>query len=375
MKNRLARVGVRASACAALALPAAAMAQGDVTLYGIISTGVQYASNVQGGSRTSLANGGMMPPRFGLRGVEDLGDGNQAIFTLENGFSITNGKMLGGMFGRQAFVGLKNARYGALTMGRQYEEMTTQLWWSESSSLFSGIGAHIGDNDNMFLTNRLNNSVRYASPDIAGLTFAASYAFSNDDTADNNNAFSLGGNYTSGPLKLGAAYTQFNRDSDAVPSNTAEGAVDNTGWGFSSPFVKSPGGAGTDRQRIAGVAAAYDFGVMTLFGNYTNVRFRYSDATSLRLQNVEAGAYADIGAWRVGLSYVYTWGKYSDDAKPQWHQLNFGTQYALSKRTDLFLTLIYQHAAGDAQFAEVYSLPASSSPNQTVTQIGMRHRF
>lgn len=375
--NCLAKATTRALVSAAIAAPPLVHAQSSVTLYGIISTGIQYASNVGGHSRVALANGGMMPPRFGLRGVEDLGGGNQAIFTLENGFSIKNGAtMNGGIFGRQAFVGLRNANYGTITMGRQYEEMTTQLWWSESSSLFSGIGAHIGDNDNMFLSNRMNNAVRYASPDFGGLTFAASYAFSNSTGWSNNNAFSFGTNYASGPLKLGAAFSQFNRRTTATPNNLVEGAIDNSSWGFSSPFVTSPGGAGTDRQRIFGLGASYDFGSMNLFGNYTNVLFRYGDTSGLRLQNAELGAYTKRWTpWTIGLSYVLTYGEYSGGSKPRWHQVNFGTLYALSKRTDLFLTAIYQRAAGDAAYAQIFSMPASSGRNQLVTQIGIRHRF
>src|SRR5579864_4910707 len=90
----------RVGLCAALGAAGngCAHAQSSVTLYGIISTGIEYVSNVKGSHLFALANGGMMPPRWGLRGDEDLGGGTHAIFTLENGFSITSGAMLGGMF-------------------------------------------------------------------------------------------------------------------------------------------------------------------------------------------------------------------------------------------------------------------------------------
>ena len=67
-------------------------------------------------------------------------------------------------------------------------------------------------------------------------------------------------------MKVAAAFTQFNRRSNANPSNLTSGAVDSTGWGFSSPFVTSPGGAGTDQQRIMGVGGTYDFGGFKLSG-------------------------------------------------------------------------------------------------------------
>ncbi|HEY1609229.1 MAG TPA: porin, partial [Paraburkholderia sp.] len=104
---------------------AAAHAQSSVTLYGVISESLEYVSNSKGSHLVGLSNAGMMPPRVGLRGVEDLGGGTKAIFTLEDGFNITNGAMLnGGLFGRQAYVGLQNDHAGTVTMGRQYEEMT-----------------------------------------------------------------------------------------------------------------------------------------------------------------------------------------------------------------------------------------------------------
>ncbi|QQC66122.1 porin [Paraburkholderia ginsengisoli] len=353
-----------------------AHAQSSVTLYGIISTGIEYVSNVKGSHLFALANGGMMPPRWGLRGDEDLGGGTHAIFTLENGFSITNGAMLGGMFGRQAFVGLNNPHYGTITAGRQYEEMTNSLWWAESANLFAGFGAHIGDNDNMFFTNRFNNSVRYVSPTFAGLTFAGSFALSNSTQFSNNNGFSGSVNYASGPLKLGAAFTQFNRRSNATPSNLTSGAVDSTGWGFSSPFVVSPTGAGTDQQRIFGVGASYDFGFVNVLASYSNVLFNYSDTSGLRLQNGELGVYKRFTpAWLVGVSYVYTAGDYSGGRSPHYNQVTLATDYLLSKRTDLFLTGIYQRASGQGAFAQIYTTTASSSHSQTLVQAGIRHRF
>lgn len=364
--------------CALAGLPGSAQAQETtVQLYGIISTGPQYISDAgTGQSKWVLANAGMMPPRLGFRGDENLGGGNHAIFTLESGFSMKNGAVLGPLFGRQAFVGLKNDRYGALTVGRQYDEMTSQLYWSLSASNFSGIGTHIGDNANMFLTNRINNSVRYASPNMNGFSFALMYGLSGAAQSNNNNAFSGGVNYASGKLKLGAAYSRFNRHTDAVPNNIADGAIDGTNWGFSSPFVVSLGGAGTDSQRIGGVGASYDFGFMTVLANASDVQFNYSDTSGLSLRNVEIGAWRKFTpAWTVGLSFLRTVGEYSGGAEPRWNQIDFGTLYALSKRTDLFWTAIRQRASGDARFAQIYTLPRAAGRVQTVTQVGIRHRF
>jgi GBP family porin len=87
----------------------AAHAQSSVTLYGLIDTGVVYtnnqASNSGPGHSAWQENGGMLSNSvWGLRGSEDLGGGLSAIFRLENGFCVNNGKTYypDTIFGRQA---------------------------------------------------------------------------------------------------------------------------------------------------------------------------------------------------------------------------------------------------------------------------------
>lgn len=359
-----------------LSVAGMAHAQSSVTLYGVLSTSLEYVSNSKGEHLFALSNAGMMPPRWGLRGVEDLGGGNQAIFTLEDGFNITNGAQMGGMFGRQAYVGLNNVRFGTVTLGRQYEEMTSTMWFATSANVFAGYGAHIGDNDNMFFTNRFNNSVRYASPSLAGLNFAGSFAFANSTSFSDNDGFSGSVTYANGPLKVGAAITQFNRRSNATPSNLTSGAVDSTGWGFSSPFVTSPGGAGTNQQRIVGVGGTYNFGWFNVLGNYTNVLFNYSDSTGLRLQNFEGAVYKYVTPyWELGAAYVYTNGDYSAGRSTHYDQIDIASHYFLSKRTDLFLIGIYQRASGPNAFAQIYTTSPSSGKNQTLVEAGIQHKF
>jgi predicted porin len=63
------------------------------------------------------------------------------------------------------------------------------------------------------------------------------------------------------------------------------------------------------------------------------------------------------------------------DSSPKWHQVNAGADYFLSKSTDLFLVGIYQKAAGDAQYAQIYSLSPSTTKSQVSAVIGMRHKW
>jgi hypothetical protein len=65
-----------------------AQAQSSVTLYGVVTTSIQYVNHVQNTNNGVLAPGsgsdvfmnssGIAQSRFGLRGIEDLGGGSRA---------------------------------------------------------------------------------------------------------------------------------------------------------------------------------------------------------------------------------------------------------------------------------------------------------
>jgi predicted porin len=365
----------------ALIAGASAQAQTSVTLYGLISSGVVYSNsqrgaNGQGHSAVQFASGPLQTPRWGVRGSENLGGGLSAIFTLESGYSIANGTMSQGgrEFGRQAFVGLSSTDYGTVTFGRQYDEAVTLCVYS-SSCQFAGIGPHIGDNDNVFDTFRINNSVQYKSPNLKGLQFEGLYGFSNATSGfSDNNAYSAGVQYAIGSLSLGAMFVQLNSPNDAA--NQA-GAVAGD-YGFTSPFITNPAtGAGVRGQRIAGIGGSYNWGTVNLSALYTNTRFDYRDTSHLTLSNAEVSVYDYVRPnLMVGLAYVFTSGQYApQDSQPKWHQASTGIDYFLSRRTDVFVHVTYQKAAGDAKYAQIYTLSPSGTTSQVAATIGMRHKW
>lgn len=363
-----------AAACLSM-FPLASFAQSSVTLYGIISVGIGYTSNQGGKSLVSLVNGPTYPARFGLKGREDLGGGYAAIFTLENGFSITNGSLAQGgkLFGRQSFVGLTNAKYGTLTAGRQYDEMASQLVWSEASARFASFyAAHIGDSDNIFDTIRQNNTIRYASPTFNGFSFAGQYSFSNSTSFADNRAYSIGASYLRGPLHLGIAMLQ--NDNPASTTNT-NGAI-NDSYGFTSPFTLSANNAPVVQQRTFAGAAGYDFGFVNFAMNYSNVLFKYRDFTGRRVQNIEVVLdkrfRPDLLA---GIGYTFTVSDLSNGKQGHYNQLNAGVVYSLSKRTDLIGTVSYQRAGGAATQAQIFTTSPSSSKSELATVAALRVKF
>jgi len=149
-------------------------------------------------------------------------------------------------------------------------------------------------------------------------------------------------------------------------------------YGFSSPFVTSKAsGAKVDHQRIFGAGGAYQFGKVGVSALYTNVRFDYLDNTRLTVNNGEISVTDYITPnLLLGAAYIYTWGEYQPGgSQPKWHQVNLGADYFLSKRTDLFLVGIYQRAAGDATYAQIYTLSPSSTRSQVTAVTGIRHKF
>ncbi|MGF6545804.1 putative porin [Paraburkholderia youngii] len=162
-----------------------AKAQNNATLYGIVDDSIIYQSSqttlgsTSGGrSNIKMGSGSWAGSRFGLRGSEDLGGGNKANYQLESGFNLNSGaqQYQGALFGRQAWVGISNDRFGALTLGRQYTPYYFMMAPFSPTNFLTGFGAHPGDLDALDTDFRANNSIVFTSPSIYGLTASGSYS-------------------------------------------------------------------------------------------------------------------------------------------------------------------------------------------------------
>ncbi len=386
--NKLLLPAAIAVVLTALAAPAAA--QSSVTLYGVIDEGVNYTNNVAVGGVNhgdyALASGYAQRSSWGLRGAEDLGGGLKAIFTLESGFDVNNGALSNGgrMFGRQAFVGLTHAQYGALTVGRQYDSVNDYLAPLTAAGSWGGmLMSHPFDNDNTDNTVRANNSVKYASPEFGGLSFGGEYSFSNATGFSNNRQVSAGARYAFGGLQVGAAYLEANH-----PGRTADGAVATSDANFLA-----------DRLRIFGGGVNYTFGETTVGFVYTRtdvknpVTIAYLPSGSLsglgltatRFDNFEInGKYQLTPAFFVGAQYTYTSGTFdaSDGGtRPHYHTVGLMADYSLSKQTDVYLQGAWQRVGGDHSGSVldggylVGTEGPSASASQFSVRAAIRHKF
>lgn len=390
------RKNLLAASLMGLFAASAAHAQSSVTLYGSLDAGVVYVNNVTGSHTWAQTSSALSPTYFGLRGVEDLGGGLKAIFDLESGFNLNNGSLAndGALFGRKAYVGLQSDQYGALTLGRQFDSVVDYLGPLSASGQNYGVllAGHPYNNDNVAGIFSLSNTVKYTSANYSGFQFGGLYGFSNSPDFANNRAWSLGASYNNGPLSVGAAYLQINNNPD-VAFNTSGTLNDAT-----ANMV-------AETQRTYGIGATYAFGpakVGLLFtrSQYFNLEGIAAGGISpsittgqgLNINNYEInGTYSLTPAFALLGSYTFSDGKSGGGAVtggnqfPKWHTVLLGGDYSFSRRTDVYLAAVYQHASGSLglnpdgtsapNVAAINTLPPSSTANQVAATIGIRHRF
>ncbi|MDZ5456169.1 porin [Azohydromonas lata] len=331
-----------------LGLPALALAQTNVTVYGIVDASVRRADNAgpDGQSVTSLNDGVYVGSRFGLRGSEDLGGGMKAVFTLENGFDPSSGALgnasssagngnsaaAGGrLFGREASVGL-DTPLGLVTLGRQYtlaHPLSGRFQPQPNPNL---------DAISMFSTHhvaRQDNMARYYKQ-FGPVGVYASYTFNEG----NGRGRGVGASYTAGPLDLTAYYQEVNNAGDTVTRGIA-------GLGGSWLFTKDfKAFLGYMKRNDRGTGPQQENDVVSIGANYNLT------PTLVLTANYAQDRQSDVNAGKRKMGYV-------------------GLDYLFSKRTDLYAEVDNNRLSG------AYPLPRFMGTRDSATSVsvGLRHRF
>lgn len=334
-----------------------AAAESSVTLYGIADVSIRYLnrSNQVDSSHIGLANGAISNSRWGLRGVEDLGDGNKAFFRLENGFNVQNGNGSDPdkTFSRLAYVGLDGGSLGVLTLGLQNTPMFNLL-----ADHFDPLT--VGNYDqNAWLPAamsrvRTSNMFTYANT-LGDLALVLSYA-NGEDYDDHKVGSQYGASlrYTFGQFAVGGAYQQ-------TYSET------------SSDY----------RQRVWNLNASYQFESAKVFAGYFNGRDETGFVNAVMggnpvvgLDRKDNGYFAGV-TWQATPSWALTGAAYYDRSenvvvsgdKGKRYALVGVAEYALSKRSQVYVTVDYNKVK-DAASDEI-----AGSGSQLGAAVGFRHIF
>jgi predicted porin len=313
------RVWRFAGGTAGMLICGVAYAQSNITLFGVLDTGLLYtsktldnATGANAGKQLSMIDGGSSFSQFGLLGTEDLGGGLKARFKLESGISLANGAIAhcnGNLFGCEAWVGL-DSPYGQVKAGLQFSPFFQALYASDPRNMsFFGSGA-VNLVDNFLGTGIFSASaVSYTSPELGGLQASLLYTFGGkpgDFQAGRQYSASI--KYEYGGLMINAAIFDGNSGTaNPTPTPTSLAAEGRT------------------------IGAAYRFGVLTVKASFVN----YKVAGSFD-NNVYGGGLS----WYVTPALDLDGGVWvtSDRNQTANHSLlaALGASYLLSKQTALY---------------------------------------
>ena len=373
MKKTLAAVAVL-GAFAGSALAA------DVTLYGVIDTGLNWtqtkSTNTTAQDTTdkfSMATGQNSGARWGLRGAEDLGNGYKVGFNLESSFKSDDGTMEKRLFHREALLFVQSD-FGELSMGRtgaldagtgRYNLMGTG-----ASAMGTGWDT-VGKSNKILLGtgDRMDNTITYKTPTFAGVTVYAQASLQKDSgkadanhvegSSDADRYYALGATFAADGLNTGLVFST----SDYSRYDVKDKKNDDNGYVVSG-FVN------------------YDFGMVKpmlavqYWDNGLEGKFTPATATDAHKMTGTKGYGVVVGATApvLGGSLKVTggWNDYEaidvDDADANNWMIGVGYEYSLSKRT-----LVYT-AAGYTE--EKFKVSGETYKNKTSeVMLGLVHKF
>ena len=289
-----------------------AMAASNVTLYGRIDTGVVASDAKHADSTVDMKSGFRTGSRWGIKGTEDLGNGYQAGFVLEQGFNSDDGSASdsNNQFNRESKLFVKGefgeigfGRLGSLAGGAQTNNMLTG--WAFGTSYGNGSWTKLAKGNG-----RLNNAIAYVSPTVAGLKVSAMYsngiAKESGDFDEDDHYYGIGAQYAFGGFTNSLIF-------EAVDKVDAEKAY------------------------LINLGMGYKLGDWTPMFAY---QYNWQDGGNKdHVFALSAKAKAAGGTFMIGARYLL--GEYDgavageEDKRRAW-TINAGYEYPLSKRTTLW---------------------------------------
>jgi predicted porin len=357
--------------CSAVALTcgmaaAAANAQTNVQIYGIVDSGVAYLTNVDaaGHNMTKMPSlTSSFPSRVGFRGTEDLGNGLQAYFVLENGLSMDTGTtgQGGRIFGRQALVGLKGA-WGSLSLGRQ-------LNMTYISALKTDVlGPHlfaIGSIDPYLPNARSDNSIAY-NGNFNGVVVGATWSFGRDASA------------AGGPAATNCA-GEVAGNSKACRQYTALLGYETKEWGLNTSYDRMHGNTGA----AGGLSSSANTDTRTTVNGYLMLGATKIGGGVIDRETRAATGATDSDLYYLGFSHPI--GLYTIDAQVARRDTKHSSSdvnmvvarltYSFSKRTAVYGAVGRMDNKGASAVALDAGGTVGAGLAQNGVMAGLRHTF
>lgn len=374
MKKTLAAVAVL-GAFAGSALAA------DVTLYGVIDTGLNWTQTKSTGysatDKFSMASGQDSGARWGLRGTEDLGNGYKVGFNLESSFKGDDGSMETRLFHREALLYVQSD-FGELSMGRTgaLDAGTGRYGLMAGNATAMGTGMDtVGKSNKVLLGtgDRMDNTITYKTPTFAGITgFAQASLKMNSSVAETTHPegssdaqryYALGATYSADGLNAGLVFST----TDYARVDVKDAKNDDNGYVVSG-FVNYD--FGMVKPMLA--AQYWDNGLATTADDITVADGSKAYALKhTKGYGVVVGATAPVlgglvkvtGGWNDYEAIDYT---YDIDGN-NW-MFGVGYEYSLSKRTMVYTAAGYTEEKFKAE-GETYKNKTSE------VMFGLVHKF
>jgi len=317
-------------AAAVMAASGVAFAASNVTLYGVIDGGLLVSKAKHADTKVQMSTGFNSGSRWGIKGVEDLGNGYAVGFQLEQGFNIDDGMTNTGWTTKDGEEGSFNREsrlyitgsFGSLSLGR----FGTLASGAGSQQILTGwqFGTSYGETGSWTkyakANGRANNALSYVSPSFAGTTLHIMYS---NGMQKDENKWSKNHHYYGIGLK--GAYGAFT-GSMIFEATDAKG----------SDVTKTPATPYKHDAYSITAGGNYNFGVATLSGIY---QYAWSDDQYKQHAFGISGAIPAFGGTaKVGGKMLF--GKdesvTSGEDKYRGWSLNAAYDYPLSKRTFVY---------------------------------------
>lgn len=386
------------AALAVLGAFAGSAAAADVTLYGVVDYGFlyNYTDNQKAdGTSTDdntfgLQSGVDSGSRWGIKGVEDLGNGLKVGFQLESGFNADDGTLSkynekqNRIFGRQATLSVYSD-FGTLTFGRMGALSSAAGTYDVVYSIGDAFDG--GDNDvfGLYGASRYDNTVAYQSPKFAGLQVTTMYSFKQDSNVAKEKFSGDEGDFSSSKRYAGVALT-----GEYGPAQFVA-AYELTKYGSN----------GTKREldkdaNVFFLGGNYDFGVAKVFamGQYFNglttaptlddMLVSATDATGATVATDGVKGFGfNVGTQVPAAGGLITVGGYysnfEQDGVVDGKEKHEGDYYGLAARYEYDLskrTMLYAGAGYGVESRDKVGTEKDDTENQLVqAYVGLTHRF